>query len=165
MRQLDHYEILTKMPHAQHEIILFVCGLASENLGMIMRSADVFSVKQIYYYGEYIPAKKRAYKVSRGSSVPVIQTSDTKILTNLAEEGYKLISLEITDTAKPLRTYVFPEKCCLIVGNESQGVPQELLDISEDSCYIEMSGSCIPCMNVAVSVSIALNKYNEQMHI
>ena len=72
-----------------------------------------------------------------------------------------MYALEITDQSVPLRTFSFPAKTCLIVGNERHGVPEELLTLADGACYIEMYGANISSLNVSVSTAIAVNRYME----
>jgi tRNA G18 (ribose-2'-O)-methylase SpoU len=49
MRQLGHYETLRRMPKATVDCVLYACGISCENLGLILRSADIFGVGAVYY--------------------------------------------------------------------------------------------------------------------
>ena len=44
MRQLGHYETLDKMPKLSIDCVLYICDVSLENLGLILRSADIFGV-------------------------------------------------------------------------------------------------------------------------
>ena len=57
MKQLGHYDTLKKMPSINNVCILCVCGLTTENLGLILRSADIFGVSEVYYYGDKLLSK------------------------------------------------------------------------------------------------------------
>lgn len=164
MKQLNHYETMDKMDSSSTELVLFLCGLTAENLGLIMRTADIFSVKTIYYLNDNVEIKQSVIKKnSRGATLPLVMTdSPFDILNSLRNDGYSIIALEITNEAIPLRKHIFEEKTCIIVGNERNGVPQELLDYVDKACYIEMIGKNISSLNVSISTAIALNKYVEQ---
>lgn len=163
MVQLDHYQTIEKMKDVSisSELVLFLCGLTSENLGLILRSADIFGAKKVIYYGSGIDNIQRIKKISRNSAVELEVVNDKSVLNNLKNDGYALYALEITDSAEPINKMTFNKKICLIVGNEQRGVPQDILRECEKSYYIEMASKNISSLNVAIATSIALNKYLE----
>ena len=163
MLQLDHYQTIEKMKNVNlsSELILFLCGLTSENLGLILRSAEIFGVKKVIYYGREIENNQRIKKISRNSTVKLEYVSDKSILRSLKDDGYVLSALEITDSAEPINKMLLSKKFCLIVGNEQYGVPQDILCECDKSYYIEMVSKNISSLNVAIATSIALNKFLE----
>lgn len=162
MKQLNHYETIAKMKIQSTDLILCLCGISAENLGLIMRTADIFSVKEIYYLGSSELNYNKIKKNSRGSNVTITFLDGiNKLFYDLKSQGYDIIALEITDSAIPLRTVKLKEKTCLVVGNEKTGVPQEILDMVDNACYIEMLGKNISSLNVSISTAIATNKYVE----
>lgn len=163
MVQLNHYQTLDKMKDTvlNSDLYLFVCGISAENLGLILRSADIFGVKKIIYYGNETDRTQKIKKLSRNATLEVEYTDDDNILDKLKSQNYNILALEITDTAEPLNKIVFGDKTCLVVGNEQHGIPQNILDKCDKSYYIEMISKNISSLNVAVATSIALNKYLE----
>ncbi len=140
VKQLNHYETMQIIRPCHSELVLCLCGVTCENFGLILRTADVFSVSRIIYLGREPENERKFQKIS---------------------SGYKVYALEITDQSVPLRTFSFPAKTCLIVGNERHGVPEELLTLADGACYIEMYGANISSLNVSVSTAIAVNRYME----
>ena len=157
MRQLDHYETLLKMPKLDIDCVLYICNVSVENLGLILRSADIFGVNAVYYrQNNQIVKNKQLLKLSRNSSIPIYFTGELSSLFNLKNSGYQIAALEITDTSIPLRLGSFSQKTCLVVGNEKNGIPREVLDIADYSYHIEMIGDRISSLNVSIATSIAL---------
>ena len=157
MRQLGHYETLEKMPKMNIDCVLYVFDISSDNLGLILRSADVFGVGAIYYHqGKNTFNNKHLAKLSRNSSVRVYFTDGTEPLLDLKKQGYQIVALEITNTSNPIRQAAFHDKTCLIIGNEQNGIPDEILEIADFSCHIEMIGEHISSLNASVAGSIAL---------
>ena len=157
MHQLGHHETLMRMPKISIECVLFVCGISSENLGLLMRSADIFSVSQIIYYqGNLSLDERRMNKLSRNSNVPISFVSDESILFELKSEGYSIIALEVTDNSIPLRDFVFSDKICLVIGHENDGICESILHKADAACHIEMTGGRISSLNVTVAASIAI---------
>ena len=157
MEQLGHYDTLKIMPKLDIDCVLYACDISSENLGMILRSADIFGVSAVYYQqGNNTVNNKQLLKLSRNSIIPIYFFDGIDSLLNIREKGYQIIALEITNTSVPLRFISFPRKTCLVIGNEQSGVPKSILDIAVKSCHIEMIGGHISSLNVAVAASIAL---------
>ncbi|GHV83237.1 hypothetical protein AGMMS50212_05770 [Spirochaetia bacterium] len=156
MRQLDHYETIEKMPKLNIDCVLFICDISCENLGLILRSADIFGVKAVYYQQGISDATKKISKLSRNSRIPVYFENGISSLLNLKDNGYHIIALEITDTSKPLKFVSFQQKTCLVIGNEQNGIPDNILNLADYSCHIEMIGGHISSLNVSVAASIAL---------
>ena len=157
VKQLGHYETLDKMPKLSVDLILYICDISSENLGLILRSADIFGVHTVYYHqGNNTVNNKQIAKVSRNSSIPVHFVNDAEALLSIKENGYSVVALEITDVSVPLKEMPLKEKNCLVIGNEKTGVPDSILDIADCSCHIEMIGNRISSLNVSIAASIAL---------
>jgi tRNA G18 (ribose-2'-O)-methylase SpoU len=138
------------------DCILFVCGVSCGNLGLILRSADIFGVNAIYFQAKNSINEKQILKLSRNSKVPVIFVNGTGILHELKEQGYQIAALEITDVSIPLSHATFAKKICIVVGNEQNGVPDEILKCTDNAFHIEMIGKHISSLNVSVATSIAL---------
>ncbi len=163
MKQLDHYETMQRINTCNSYLILCLCGVTSENLGLILRTSDVFATRKIIYYGNTPDNDSKIRKISRGASTPIEFTNNIQFIESIRNEGYKVYALEITDESLPLRSFVFPQKTCLVIGNERYGVPQELLDTVDAACFIEMYGNRISSLNVSISTAIAINRYMELM--
>lgn len=163
MMQLDYYQTIEKIKERNpaSRLLLFICGVTDENLGLILRSSEIFGVDGVIYFGESKDNLQKIKKISRGAEVSLSYTNDKNVLSELKNDGYSVIALEITDTAEPLGKITFGKKTCLVVGNEQHGVPQDVLDMCDKSYYIEMASKKITSLNVAIATSIALNKYLE----
>ena len=151
-----HRSVATRLP---------VCLLAHDmdvpmNVGSLFRIADAFALEAVYLSGKSpVPPNDKIRKTSRATEkyVPFVYESDPlSIVWRLKEAGYKIISLEITSSSIDIRDIqVSPgEKICLVVGAESEGVSQALLDVSDCAVHIRMLGQN-SSMNVATACAIA----------
>ncbi len=77
------------------------------------------------------------------------------VIEELKEQGFKIISLELTHESTNLKDAVSGEKFALIVGNEVDGVSPELLAVSDDIVEIPMQGKK-ESLNVSVATGVAL---------
>lgn len=130
------------------------------NVGSFFRTSDAFGIEKIYltgYTGH--PPRKEIAKVALGAddTVPWEHAEDPlPVLTQLKKEGFSIIALELTPSAKNLESYEPPDKLCLVVGHELSGVPEEILSIADDVIKIPMHGQK-ESLNVAVAAGIALH--------
>ena len=164
VQQLNYYETIEKMPKFDIDCVLYICDITSENLGLILRSADIFGATEVYYCcGFNTVSNRKLTRLSRNSTTKIhfVDTEDS-ILSRLKKMGYTILALEITDTSVPLRTVSLRQKICLVVGNERNGVPENILGMADLSGHIEMPGIHIASLNVAVATSIALYEISRQ---
>ncbi|KFF05573.1 TrmH family RNA methyltransferase [Flavobacterium reichenbachii] len=132
-----------------------------QNIGSLFRISEALGVENIIFLGKDIPLTPRKInKTSRSTHlyVPYTIIEETADLTiYLKENNFEIISLEITSDSKPLREVVVPknQKIALIIGNEINGISDELLKISNQIVHINMFGNN-SSMNVVQAASIAL---------
>ena len=79
-------------------------------------------------------------------------------------EGYQIIALEQSSRSCSLQNYEFPLKTCLILGNEREGVPAEILHLVDDCVEIPQFGM-VRSLNVHVSGSIVLWEARKQQQL
>ncbi len=123
------------------------------NVGTLLRSAQAFNIRNILL----IRGSCSVYndKVLRSSMAAVFNLAIEELVTRkrveeLLEEGYKLYAAEAGGRSyKELKRGRF----ILALGNESQGLSQEILELKDESYSIPMSGSQ-ESLNVAVAGSI-----------
>ena len=157
MKQLGHHETLNKMPKMKVDCVLYLCNVSCENLGLILRSADIFGANTVYYrHHNNALNNRQLIKLSRNSNIPVHFSEGLDSLLCLRDSGYQIMALEITNTSIPLRLGHFQQKTCLVIGSEKSGIPEDVLDVADCSCHIEMIGGHISSLNVSIAASIAL---------
>lgn len=52
-------------------------------------------------------------------------------LRTMRRRGYTIIGLEQTDSSKRLGSHPLPHKCVLLLGKEREGIPVELLQVTQ----------------------------------
>ena len=94
------------------------------NVGSILRTVEALRLGAVYFH-ENTPfaTHDKVQKVSMGSAaiVPCYQISD---LTKLPRP---LIALETGIDAEPVSSFIFPQSCTLVIGNEEYGVSSTVL--------------------------------------
>lgn len=158
--QLDHRA--HQPTPAKRALCLLAHGVQRPaNVGSLFRIADAFGVEKLFLTGRSsTPAHPKARKAARTTEqrVPFAQADDPlPVVAALKQAGYRIVSLEISSTSIDLdQLPVAPgERICLILGNESAGVCQPLLDASDATVHIPMRGEN-SSMNVASACAIAV---------
>jgi tRNA(Leu) C34 or U34 (ribose-2'-O)-methylase TrmL len=77
-------------------------------------------------------------------------------------EGFRILAVEQTSLSVPLQNYSFPSKYLLILGNETSGVPPELLHLVDDCVEVPQFGM-IRSLNVHVCGSIVVWESRKQL--
>ena len=130
------------------------------NVGSLFRIADALGVEKLFLTGRSCtPAHPKARKAARTTEqrVPFFHAGDPlPVVAALKPAGYRIVSLEISSASIALAELpVAPgERICLVLGNESAGICQPLLDASDATVHIPMHGEN-SSMNVASACAIA----------
>ena len=93
-----------------------------------------------------------------------IQTSALESVTNLKENDYQIIALEITTDSAPIHNYVFSTEkpIALVVGDENFGISDAILRLCDAVIHIHMYGQN-SSMNVVQATNIALYEMTKQL--
>lgn len=132
-----------------------------QNIGSLFRISEAFGVENIIFLGKDIPLTPRKInKTSRSTHLHVphqIIEETAELITYLLENKFEIIALEITNNSKPLKEIIIPEnkKIAVLIGNEIDGISDELLKISNQIVHINMFGKN-SSMNVSQATSIIL---------
>jgi len=131
------------------------------NIGSIFRTADAFRVKKIFICGfSPIPPNKEILKTALGATETVsweYVEDAQKIIKLLKANKAKVFALEQTQNSISLENFDFKNSypIALILGNEVDGVQQELINLCDGCIEIPQFGSK-HSLNVAVSDGIAI---------
>ena len=139
------------------------------NLGLLIRSAVCFGVKDVHVIGYCPPyAELRACSGSTNHFVTITQhKTPSEFLSWRRKEdpNTDLISMELTNEAESLVGFQPRKHSYIVVGNETSGVPVEILNQSDKVLYIPIPGIGF-CLNTSFTSHIALyelSRNNEQI--
>lgn len=79
----------------------------------------------------------------------------------MQQQGYILIGVEQTANSKPLTEYTFPHNALLLLGNEKEGIPADLIQLLDVCVEIPQVG-VIRSLNVHVSGALLIWEYTRQ---
>lgn len=132
------------------------------NVGSIFRTADGAGVSQIHCCGTTpTPEHPKIAKTSLGAEdfLPWnYHPNALDLVLNKKQAGYRVLSIEATQTSKDIFTYApsaINSPILLVMGNEINGVDPEILNLSDDILHIPMAGKK-DSLNVAVAFGIAI---------
>lgn len=138
--------------------ILILDGIQDPgNLGTIIRSAVAFNIDTIVLSNDCVDIyNPKVVRASQGLIFHInILVIDLKsIISELKEKSYKIIGTKVTH-GKSLKSIEKLEKFAIIMGNEGNGVREEILELCDEYLYIDMNHNC-ESLNVGVATSIIL---------
>ena len=77
------------------------------------------------------------------------------------EKYQPLIALEITTSSVNLFETALPEQCSFVIGNERQGIDEEILKLCECAIHLPMFGN-MGSMNVSHALAVSLFEWRRQ---
>ncbi len=133
------------------------------NVGSVFRTGDAFLIQELWLAGiTGTPPNRDIHKSALGSE----NTVEWKYMTNeelnkqlviLQQDGWKILAVEQIDESIALQNFkVEPNgKYCLILGNEVNGVSEELLPLCDHALEIPQWGTK-HSFNVSVAAGIVM---------
>ncbi len=154
---VDEFKAQKKFP-----IVLLLDNVRSMmNVGAAFRTADALNVDKLYLAGiTATPPHREITKTAIGAELAVNweHVSDPdKVVRKLKEEGYTVVGLEQTDSSISMQDWapIQGGKWLVIVGNEVDGVDQNLVDLCDILVEIPQFGTK-HSLNVSVSTGMVL---------
>lgn len=138
--------------------VLIVNILYDNNAGNIVRSANAFGVREIILYGH----KKFDRRASVGAEF-YLNFQHIKYVEDLDQifTEYEIsVAVENTEDAVPLSDFDWDptKKTLLVFGQESNGIPDEVLKKCDHKVQIVQFGS-VRSLNVSVAAGIVMHDY------
>lgn len=127
------------------------------NLGTIIRSAVAFNVDTIILSSNTVDLyNSKVIRASQGLifHINIIVMDLTTTILKLKNEGYQIIGTKVTN-GKSLKSIEKKKKFAIIMGNEGNGVREDILSLCDEYLYIDMNKNC-ESLNVGVATSIIL---------
>jgi 23S rRNA (guanosine2251-2'-O)-methyltransferase len=138
------------------------------NVGSVFRTADAFILEAIYTTG-YTPhpPHDKLNKTALGSLESVTTkhfNTANEAITQLREQGFKILAAEQTTHSVSLQNYVIQagDKYAIIFGNEVTGVEQDTINNCDACIEIPQLGTK-HSINIANAASIILWEFFQQL--
>ncbi len=127
------------------------------NLGTVIRSAVAFNFDTIILSNNSVDLyNPKVVRASQGMmfKINIIRCDLNEMIPRLKKDGYKILATKVTD-GKNIKSLEKLQKLCIIMGNEGNGVKDEILSLADEFIYIKMNSKC-ESLNVGVATSILL---------
>uniref|UniRef100_A0A7M4FGM8 TAR (HIV-1) RNA binding protein 1 n=1 Tax=Crocodylus porosus TaxID=8502 RepID=A0A7M4FGM8_CROPO len=139
------------------------------NLGGLCRTSEIFGASALVVGSlRYIHDKQfQQLSVSAEQWLPLLEVKPSQLVDYLQQkklEGYTIIGVEQTAKSSDLTEYCFPEKSLLLLGNEHEGIPVNLIQLLDVCVEIPQQG-IIRSLNVHVSGALLIWEYTRQQMI
>ncbi len=130
------------------------------NVGVIIRTCEAFRIQELIINSstEVLESKKVLKSaLSAWKWLPMRRTQHVSIaLEELKQDGFEIIAVELTDSARSYKKLKNDGKKVFIFGNEDKGISEEVLSLCDKSVVIPMHGMA-NSINVSSAVGIILS--------
>ena len=156
-KTISEFKVATKNP-----IIVVLDNIRSmHNVGSVFRSADAFLIEAVLLCG-YTPQPphRDIQKTALGATETIdwiYYESATEAVLSLKDKSYKVFAIEQTEGSVSLEKLTFMqfERIAIVMGNEVEGVGNEVLKLVDGSIEIPQLGMK-HSLNVSVAAGIVL---------
>ena len=158
-----------KKVKVQSDGLVLVASLLSKpsNLGGLARTCEIFAAERLVV-PDLNCINDPAFQALSVSAHKWLKMEEVrprllkKFLLNMKKDGYTVVGAEQTDRSKLLNQFKFPLKTVILLGSEKEGIPRDLLSLSDVCVEIPQLG-VIRSLNVHVSAAIAVWEYRKQI--
>lgn len=151
----------------KNDFVIILPNIRScHNVGAIFRTADAFRVGKLFLVGYTAhPPKPQIDKVSLGAETWIPWDKREELLpliTELKEEGYSIVALEEVEESMSLGEYQPKGPVALVLGNEVDGVSEDVLAQCDAIVHIPMLGKK-RSLNVSVAAGVAMHAIRQKL--
>ncbi len=154
---------------AKYPIVLVSDSVRSQNnIGSFFRTGDAFCIEKIVLCGiSSTPPSKEIHKTALGAELSMSWSYEAEALVavqKLKAEGYTIIAIEQVEASISLSDFVPLKevKYALVVGNEVNGVSQEVIDVCDHCIEIPQEGTK-HSINVSVAAGVVMWHFFSQL--
>lgn len=144
--------------------ILILDGIQDPgNLGTIIRSAVAFEINTIILSEDSVDLyNDKVIRASEGMifHVNILRKNLTSFFEELHQKNYIIVGTKLRD-GQNLDNIKKIEKIAIVMGNEGQGIKEDILKKCDSFVSIPMSSNC-ESLNVGVATSIILYELNKR---
>ena len=127
------------------------------NLGTIIRSAVAFNIDTIILSQNTVDLyNSKVLRSTQGMifNINIVVSDLEKEIKELKNKNYKILTTKV-DGGNLIKNIEKKEKFVIIIGNEGNGVSEQLQQLSDEYIYIKMNEKC-ESLNAAIATSIIL---------
>lgn len=129
-----------------------------QNLGSVARTAEAFGITALIVSGGCDIYNSKALRASMGSlmRIPVWQTDNLSgVIKEAAEKGMLTVSTVPDSTAEDITALDFSKGALCVIGNEGNGVSEEIKSLTAVRATIRMQGEA-ESLNASAAATVAM---------
>jgi tRNA (guanosine-2'-O-)-methyltransferase len=135
------------------------------NVSAVMRTSEALGFQDLH-----VVTGEAQFKESKRTSIGAEKWLDvydwpspSACVSALKDAGYRIVVTHLDDSARPISEFDFTLPTAIVLGNERDGVTDEMLRLADDSCILPISGFS-QSYNISVAAAIALyHAYSDRM--
>jgi len=140
---------------------------SSQNLSAIIRSCDAVGVLDIYYSNKENETLRIHKTITQGAhrwTHRYRMKDDDKVsfLKQKKAEGFQIVVTHLEERAVSFREIDYTRPTLLVMGNEKEGVSQEVISMADEVIIIPMQGM-VQSLNVSVATALILYEAQRQL--
>ena len=162
LEELGRIDVETFKQSSKTPLVVVLDNVRSmHNVGAVFRTADAFLVEKILLCGiTPQPPHREIHKAALGATESVDWAyfeSVTEALQSIKSEGYRVVGVEQTTGSQMITEFDFAksQKYALVLGNEVEGISDEVLPLCDDFLEIPQQGTK-HSLNVSVCGGIVM---------
>lgn len=127
------------------------------NLGTIIRSSFAFGVSTIVISDDTVDLyNDKTIRSSQGMffNVNIIRDDLKQVILDLKEQNYYIYGTDVNNGIE-LKNIEKKDNSVIIIGNEGQGISEDIIKLCDEFIYINMNSNC-ESLNASVAASIVL---------
>jgi len=135
------------------------------NLGTIIRTADAFGPAAVIMNKGCVDVyNSKVVRATAGAMfrVPfIIGETSEEIIDIVKTAGFKIIST-VVSSEYSFEDIIESEKICVVIGNEGQGISQEIIEASDMNITIKMNGRA-ESLNASIAAGICIYEIRKKL--
>ncbi len=131
------------------------------NAGTIIRTADAVGASGVLFSPDCVDIyNPKVIRSTMGSffHLPTYTDVDSKIFLQAKEKGYTCIAGALSATATDARLLVMPKNTILVIGNESNGISETVLNLCGTHAILPIVGKA-ESLNAAAAAAVFMYKW------
>lgn len=127
------------------------------NLGTIIRSAVAFNFDTIILSEESVDLyNSKVIRSTQGMmfKINIIRRNIVEVIDKLKKDNYLILGTDVINGVE-VSSVNIKDKYALVIGNEGQGISDEVKDLCDKMLYINMNSNC-ESLNASVAASILM---------
>lgn len=130
------------------------------NIGSVIRAANSFGASKVFYYGRKHFDRRGCLGTYKYCEVKHLPSFDE---VKALKDDYTFVGLENNNPkTQKIENYIWNPKSLIIIGEESNGIQPELLELCDALVEIPSRGS-VRSLNAAQAAGVAMYDYTVKM--